>query len=458
MKRQVWKTLQNRAGFTLVELIVVIAILGILAGVGTVTYSGYIKKANQAKDIQLAGDVKYALTLAGWSKALPEGGGTVVLSTDAAPVCKDAEGNSSTEIEAALQAAFGGGYQDLLRLAYDGWDSSAAADVVAEYAGSSFEGNEKDLLSDIQTLTNAVKNMMTADGIDASVITELMAGSLGNYLKDNGLANEDGTIVEGKEQEVANTVTLFVAKQVSDLKNESYEDGTTDQDKVVNKWKENNFATMLSSMPEADRTNPGAIAMKMLNQYNGTGLSTVGMMATYYANVEAMVQYVNSPSIKATIDPDALQTFNTAFGNVKFENVANRINERDESETAVNAATNAVFEEMATAYLNMFAAASSDGSGTLAAAISSYNSSPQAEKDAKAYMSTLGAVNESADVIGGDLTKTNLYGDGTVLNLLTGYISLGDAMKDVNNGIGIVVTKQEDGSYQALAYPIDYVK
>lgn len=37
-------------GFTLVELIVVIAILGILAGVGTVAYSGYIKKAQTAAD------------------------------------------------------------------------------------------------------------------------------------------------------------------------------------------------------------------------------------------------------------------------------------------------------------------------------------------------------------------------------------------------------------------------
>ncbi len=41
---------KNESGFTLVELIVVIAILGILAGVGTVGYSGYIKKANMAAD------------------------------------------------------------------------------------------------------------------------------------------------------------------------------------------------------------------------------------------------------------------------------------------------------------------------------------------------------------------------------------------------------------------------
>lgn len=41
--------LKDKAGFTLVELIVVIAILGILAAVAVPAYTGYVKKANNAK-------------------------------------------------------------------------------------------------------------------------------------------------------------------------------------------------------------------------------------------------------------------------------------------------------------------------------------------------------------------------------------------------------------------------
>jgi len=57
-------------GFTLVELIVVIAILAILAGVAVPAYSGYIKKAEKAGDMQLLGAVNEAFAAACMSKGV----------------------------------------------------------------------------------------------------------------------------------------------------------------------------------------------------------------------------------------------------------------------------------------------------------------------------------------------------------------------------------------------------
>lgn len=51
-------------GFSLVELIVVIAIMAILVGVAVPTYTAYIDKANAGVEKQAVGDIVYAAKLA----------------------------------------------------------------------------------------------------------------------------------------------------------------------------------------------------------------------------------------------------------------------------------------------------------------------------------------------------------------------------------------------------------
>lgn len=71
--------LAEKAGFTLVELIVVIAILGILAAVAVPAYTGYITKAHAAADITQLDAIKTAAISAKATKGAPT---KIVVETD----------------------------------------------------------------------------------------------------------------------------------------------------------------------------------------------------------------------------------------------------------------------------------------------------------------------------------------------------------------------------------------
>lgn len=251
MKEQVRKTLRDKAGFTLVELIVVIAILGILAGIGTVGYSGYVKKANQAADNMLLGAVNTS-----FAAACMENGFDAVKASDAR-LDFGTDGKTLNGLEVVY---YNGGAVDAARDSFakyfngsngssestfkylDGSDiqfvngvftadpDAIMGKVVNNYRDSTYFGNEEDLMQSVDNLTNVFSDWL-GDGT-APIDTRLaQLSALQLDAEEITAFKEKYNLNEGSSNTaIANALVLEVASRtknadVQGLYNKLCEDG-----------------------------------------------------------------------------------------------------------------------------------------------------------------------------------------------------------------------------------------
>ncbi len=203
----------NRKGFTLVELVVVIAVLAILAGVGVVAYNGYIEYTKKGQDRATVGEIMHALELADYADPGlfgPSGGAMIALTNKGVQAAGGLEGS---DIEGALKDAFG----DLTstKLSYDGWNGTVDTGLIAKLG----EENSKidaylDYLKDHTDVTASFADDMTQYWETFNEVIEgLNSGKLGGGILD--LKEKKDHVV----QAVVNTYTGLTDDEITEIVN-----------------------------------------------------------------------------------------------------------------------------------------------------------------------------------------------------------------------------------------------
>ena len=386
--------MKSKAGFTLVELIVVIAILAILAGVAIPAYTGYIAKAEEANDLQLLSALSTSFGSACLENDIYDMDsmvGTQFVLKNGLITGLKLPGGASATANATLAAAFTADQAQALMnsfalyygenmktpfkvyvlIAYTedgfkGYDEEEAEGIVIEavkqaIANSNYYGNLQALTADVGSLVTGLKGYL-----DSPAGADLSGSGFADYL-ENVLGKDAESL---SAQEKANAAVLYLGHTASNMTNDTITDA------------KKNVYDLLFGMAES---------LEDKDEYNDTldfgGCSTVvegSQLASYaalYATAEAIALSENAKGNTAAMD---------ALKNVNPSNP----------------------QDVVSAVTDVFKAAGADALYEYITPTDSNDpSSMDLWSDMDAYFETMKAVNGKEDTLKNDLSSDKMFSE-----------------------------------------------